>query len=404
VKICFLIRSLDIGGAQRQLVNLALGLDRRGHDVAVLTMYPDGEFAEILKAANVRVQSLNKRGRYDLIGFQYRLVDHLRRERPDILHSYLDAPNVFAGLARILMFKPPKIVWGLRVSSMPVSAYGKLGRMVRALEAMMSGQADLVIANSAAGRRHLIEKGYRSRDCVVIANGVDSRLFRIDPAARASTRLRWGVSDSDRVVALVGRFDPMKDHATFLRAMSLLRRRRDDLRVVIAGSGPREMKTEIRRNASELGLEDILIWQRETTADVVGIYNGIDLLCMTSSYGEGFPNVVAEAMLCGTPCIVCPTGDVEKIVGPFGRIVPAEDVHRLTDACDEALSDPNSASRAHSGRQHVAKSYSIERLVDVTEGVLCSLVAAPHSNEKHAIEVPDLLHGHTATDSRPPSD
>lgn len=95
MKIHFLIRGLAIGGAQRQLANPAIGLKERGHQITVLTMYPGGGFQGDLEAAGVRVVSLAKRNRYDVLGFFWRLVRLLRRERPDVLHGYLDAAKLF---------------------------------------------------------------------------------------------------------------------------------------------------------------------------------------------------------------------------------------------------------------------------------------------------------------------
>src|SRR5215470_14987403 len=93
MKILFLTRALDYGGAERQLITLASGLRRRGHHVAVAVFYEGGALEPDLKQAGVSVHSLRKAGRWDMIGFLLRLVRLVRHEKPDILHGYLAFQN-----------------------------------------------------------------------------------------------------------------------------------------------------------------------------------------------------------------------------------------------------------------------------------------------------------------------
>ena len=89
MKILFLFRSLNYGGAERQVTLLSKGLRERGHDVVVAVFYPGGPLEKDLEDADVRIRHLHKRGRWEVFGFLVRLIRVLREERPDILHSYI---------------------------------------------------------------------------------------------------------------------------------------------------------------------------------------------------------------------------------------------------------------------------------------------------------------------------
>ncbi len=102
MKILILCRSLDVGGAERQIVELAKGLRQRGHEVSVAVFYGGGPLEADLGTAGIQMHDLRKTGRWDIAGFAARLLRLLRAERPDVLHSYLTLPNLLATATRPL--------------------------------------------------------------------------------------------------------------------------------------------------------------------------------------------------------------------------------------------------------------------------------------------------------------
>jgi glycosyltransferase involved in cell wall biosynthesis len=120
MKICFLVRALTYGGAERQLVVLAKGLHARGHDVVVMVFYPGGPLEKDLLDAGVRIRSLAKRGRWDVLNFFFQLIRAVREERPDILHSYL---TEFVTVILKPVLPGLKVVWGIRVSNIDYRDY-----------------------------------------------------------------------------------------------------------------------------------------------------------------------------------------------------------------------------------------------------------------------------------------
>jgi len=374
MKITFLIRSLNYGGAERQLVALAKGLHERGHSVGVAVFYPGGPLEKDLREAGVPVRALDKLGRWDVLGFLWRLTRLLREERPDILHSYLVVPNLVTVMFKLL-FPRIKMVWGVRASNMDLSRYDWFIRMTYRLERLFSRFPDLIIVNSQAGRRDHFAHGFPKEKMVVIHNGIDTQRFCPNPGARRRGRAEWGVSEDEKLIGLVGRLDPKKDHPTFLKAAALLAQEREDVRFVCVGDGLADYRQELHKLGQELGLTERLIWAGARD-DISAVYNSLEIASSSSSYGEGFPNVIGEAMACGVPCVVTDVGDSAWIVGDAGVVVPPKNHHALADGWRDMLRrlGDHRLSLSEKARARVALHFDLDALVQKTSDLLKGLL------------------------------
>jgi len=169
----------------------------------------------------------------------------------------------------------------------------------------------------------------------VILNGIDTGAFTPDVAQRERLRAWWSVANDETLIGVGGRLHPMKDHRTFLRAAALLSRTHNRVRFACIGTGRSEYRRELLELSEQLGLREQVIWQPART-DMPSVYNALDILTL-SSYGEGFPNVVAEAMACGVPCVVTDVGDSAIIVGDTGVVVPPRDPDALAEGWKRML-------------------------------------------------------------------
>ena len=364
MRIAFLTRSLTAGGAERQLGILARAMAQKGHDVSIFSFYaaPHDRDAE----SKVKIVALGKAGRWHIATFLCRLIVAMRRERPDVIHSYLPTANCIAALIR--PFVPgAKLVFGVRSSDMQPAHYDRLERLVYWLEARLASRADLIIANSEAAKRHLAGRGYPAEKIVVIANGIDSSEFKPDPARRQTLRAGWLIAPDETVIGVAARFDPMKDHATFLEAFALLQPVEKRLRAVFVGGGSAELRRSLENRARKLGVFDRIVWAGPRT-DMAAVYNAFDLLCLPSAYGEGFPNVVAEAMACEIPCVVTDVGDSDAIVGDLGEVVPPRDAAALAAGLRAmiARSADDRRNLGEAARRKVIERHSIEQLTAAT--------------------------------------
>jgi glycosyltransferase involved in cell wall biosynthesis len=370
LRVFFLIRSLSTGGAERQLVLLASGLQKRGIEVTVVTFYPGGAMAEDLAQTGVRVYDLEKRGRWDLIGFVTRLARVIRRARPSILYCFLPTANILGAL----LGRPlgvGRVVLGVRASGLDYSQYDRFLHMEARLAALLSRRAHAVVCNSEAGKQQCIQEGYRAEQLTVIPNGIDTDRFRFDPMGRKRLRSVWRVGEDEVLVGIVARHDPMKDHSTFLQAASHLVSSGVRVRFVCVGRGLGAYAEMLRSLATTLRLDRHLSWVEETT-DLTPVYSSLDVLCSSSSMGEGFSNAIAEGMACERVCVVTDVGDSRRIVGDTGRVVAAQDPRSLAFAWREVMHMPlaERASLGAKARQRVREYFSVDHLVDRTQALL----------------------------------
>lgn len=374
MKILFLISSLALGGAERQLIELAKGLRQRGHRVAIAVSYAGYPLEAGLQQEGVELFDLNKRGRWDLAGYLTRLLAIVREYRPDVLHSYLTVPNLVAALFS-RAYESTAVVWGVRASDMRMEHYDWLARLTERSISLLASRTDGIIINSQAGFRHHLRLGFPESKMQVIDNGIDTDRFRRDTSGGVALRTHWGVQPGQRLVGLVGRLDPMKGHSVFLEAAAKIAARNTSLRFVCAGSGRTELSARLRAQANELGLQDRIIWQ-EAVSNPVSIYSALDGLCSASIFGEGFSNVIAEAMSCGTPCAVTDVGDSARIVGELGYIAQPGDVVSLQKALAALLEDLKSGQVDRQAlRNRIVDEFSLGKLVDRTEIALRQIIA-----------------------------
>ena len=244
-----------------------------GHSVSVAVFYGGGTYESELVQGGVRIINLSKRGRWDVLPFLYRLATLLRNENPEVLHSYLGVPNILAAMLKFLM-PGTHIVWGVRASNMDLFRYDSLSRFSYWLECRLSRFADLIIANSHAGRSHAVAHGFPAKRVAVIPNGIDTQRFRFDPQGRERIRAEWCIREDELLIGLVARIDPMKDHAMFLQAANLLAEQYPKLRFVCVGNGAPDYSEHLKQVAIALGLGERMIWAGALD-DMAAVYSAL---------------------------------------------------------------------------------------------------------------------------------
>jgi glycosyltransferase involved in cell wall biosynthesis len=383
-KIAFLIRSLDLGGAEKQLVTLAKALDIKGFDVTVLCFYANGPLETEFSGTKVKLLSLEKQGRWDIISFFRRLHQNIRYIQPNVLHSYLPDSNVIVIFLKPF-FSTTKVVWGIRHSNwgIPQSSTKRDKQIAKwdggwnfslYLERKLSHFADLIIANSYTGQKYHLSKHFPAEKMIVIPNGIDIEHFHPDPELGVSIRQEWGVSVNTILIGLIGRLAPMKDHPTFLKAAALLWQERQDVRFVCVGKEQQQdYAIELYELANQLGLTEQVIWAG-ARLEMPAVYNALNILVSTSAYGEGFSNVIGEAMACGKPCVVTDVGDSASIVGNQGIVVPPSDPQALKTAVMQLIAKLTTGNYAQTEiRQRIVENFSVPQLLVKTEDAILSL-------------------------------
>jgi glycosyltransferase involved in cell wall biosynthesis len=375
VRLFFLIRSLNIGGAERQLIELVKGLDKNILVITVGVFYHEGPLMEEIKDIHgINVISLNKRGRWEIIRFIIRFIKLLKVLQPDILYSFLPDANI-VGLIAGRLAGVKQIIWGVRASNMDVSRYDWLARISLRLSAFLSRFPNVIIANSYVGRSFHESIGYSNKRFHVIHNGINAERFKPDRNTGTRVRVEWGIDKKTVLIGIMARIDPMKDHPTFLKAVQNFIRRHNDVCFVCVGDGPVDYKEEIYLLSEELGLRDFVIWAG-LRSDMSAAYNALDIVTSSSSFGEGFSNVIGEAMACGVPCVVTDVGDSAIIVGETGIIVPPEDPQALADGWRSMLKRLNDKSYSikEMARARIVSHYNSEIFIQKTSRMFLSLL------------------------------
>jgi glycosyltransferase involved in cell wall biosynthesis len=371
MRILMSIPNLQSGGAERQFAALAAGLCALGHEVTAVALGRGGPLAAELGGA--RLVELNKSSRWDNLRVLAALGGLLRRERPHVHYAFLPSCTM-PGALLAPVFPRTRLVLGIRAAD--ANGQGRAGRVLLELEARLSPLADMVIANSEAGRSLCLARGFPPGRLRVVPNGVDTRRFRPDPEAGARLRDEWGVGEGRRLVGLVARLDPLKDHGTFLEAAAQLATLRPEARFVCVGGGPEEHAQALRGRAEALGLAERLVWAGER-ADMPAVYNALDVLCLSST-SEGCPNALLEAMSCGVPCAATNTGDTARILGGTGMVVPVGGAKALAAGLAALLERVEREGRRLGGlcRARAEAEFSLARMLGQTEALLAGLQEA----------------------------
>ncbi len=364
MKILFLARQLNIGGAERQLVILANELAARGHEVVIASYYPGGALSAKLDSSRVRLISLGKRSRWDLFSLYVKVVRVIRQERPDVLHGWMHTQNVAATLARIF-FPETKLFWCVRSSNLEM-VLDRVELFVVWLQSRLSGFADCVVVNSMAGLEHAVAGGIARAKMEFIPNGIDTSAFYPDPTEGKRVRDEWGVGDSEKVVGYVARFDPIKNHTLFLKAAGQIAAKRPDVRFVCIGHGKDTYVKGLKDLTRNLGIENRVQWL-QARPDVRAVYNALDVFC-SASFSEGFPNVIGEAMACGRHCVVTDVGDSGLVVGDTGVVVPSDKVAALAEGLLQKLDAGDTMNLR--ARQRILGNFTVAHLGDKTEQAL----------------------------------
>lgn len=373
IRVVLLIHRLDRGGAERQLITLANGLDKSIFKVWVVTFYDGGSMECCLSGdKGVVKKGLGRSSRWGAIGCFGRLINYLRHVKPHVVYGFMEVPSVMALMGGRVV--GARVIWGLRRSERKLLDYDWSERLSFHVGKWLSSMADLIIVNSERGKDDYTSLGYCKDRMVVIPNGIDTRMFYRDKIKGEALRRSWSLPDGTRVVGVVGRLHPMKGHEVFLEAAAEVSRRFSSVHFVCAGKGQKWFEEHLLKKSKELGVEGRIMWVGEVD-DMVALYSALDILCLPSVYGEGFPNVVGEAMSCEVPCVVTRVGDSEEIVGTSGLVVVPGDVSELVVSLSQMLTKSREEldKLGIQARKRIVERFDVSLMVDRTSLFLTKL-------------------------------
>lgn len=376
-RILHVITGLQTGGAEMMLWKL-LSLSREHHAQAVVSLMDEGTIGARIAGLDVPVYSLGLRAAAPSPARALSIRSLTRRFHPDLIMGWMYHGNLMASFAGLMATGKPPVLWSIRQA---LDAGDLWRRPVVKLGAFFSRRPDAIIYNSAVGAEQHASFGYQSAKPIVIPNGFDCAAFRPDPQARAEVRRELSIDEGAPLVGLVARYHPMKDHAGFLRAASLVAKQHPSVRFVLIGSGTRGQPA-LQTQAAELQIENRMIFLGERS-DMPRMTAALDIACSGSAWGEGFSNATGEAMACGVPCVVTEVGDGPYLVGQTGLCVPPSHPEALAGAMSRLIAAGPEYRRqlGAAARRRVQENFSLSSVVGRFESVFATYLA--HRNGNH---------------------
>ncbi|MBA31806.1 MAG: hypothetical protein CL748_04695 [Chloroflexi bacterium] len=335
MKILFTVRSLNIGGTERQIISMSSMLLNYGHEVEIARIYPNGDLEQ---NTGITLHNLSKN--FILRAFDIRNL--FINGNYDVVYSFLPNMNLLSSLVAktINKKKLPKIIWGIRSSSLNPDDYTKKVRFVYRLEKLFSNSPDIIITNSDAALQEYIEKGFPRKKIFSIPNIINHNYFKNVSSEKMSVYQEFEIPNNMKLIGVFARIHPMKDHMNLLRAISKINETENIYKnkiylICVGGVAAKEEKSNYYKNLLEFrNLNVKWIGERK---DIPRLMSACDLTVLPSDSGEGFPNSIAESMSCEIPIVATNIGDSKKIIKNFGKIVPIKDSESLSNSILEIL-------------------------------------------------------------------
>ena len=357
MKITHVIIGLGIGGAELMLKRLVEGLNGKdGMQHSVISLTDLGPVGQQLQDAGISVTALGMKNALSLPSTFFKLRRELKRQKPDIVQTWMYHADFLGGLAsKTLGVK--RIIWSVRNTF--IESRGKINFLFRKLCSYLSYwiPSQVIYVSNSARKEH-ISSGFNPHKSVVIGNGFDTSKYSFNEKKREMYRDELGLVNSDVAVFSVGRYVPAKDHHTFVQAVCEASKNNKNIRGILVG---RDISLEnFNLSKDEVSLF-IVLGER---SDVAGLLSAADVFCL-HSITEGFPNVLGEAMSVGLPCIVTRAGDAEIILNDIDSTFDIRDCFGISKRI--VFFAENKNTRKDQGRKNrkiVIDSYTLENVLD----------------------------------------
>lgn len=349
MRIAYMLTSLGIGGAERQVVSLAQHMAARGHPVAliVLRSRQREQWPTTLEPVYLGLH----KSPIGIIAGLMRARRFLRAFHPDLLHSHTYPANMIARALRLLGATPV-------VLSTIHNVYE--GGWLRMLAYRLTDGLTLhsTAVSAAAAQRYIRLKALPADKCTVLTNAIDTAGFAPISARRTQTRAQLNAGGFIWLAA--GRLSPAKDYPNLLAAFAQVHTVLPQTELWIAGEGNRTILRNLRHIIAQQGLESSvrLLGLRH---DMPALLDAADAFVLSSAW-EGMPLVVAEAMAIEKPVVATDVGGVRELVGDTALLVPAENHSALAQSMLSLMQESPAArqARGRAARQRIATAFNAE--------------------------------------------
>ncbi|NUY57660.1 glycosyltransferase [Salinivibrio sp. EAGSL] len=363
--VLHVIAGLGNGGAEAVLYRLCQ-FDKKNQHI-VISLMDQGKYGPLLEEIGVQVYCLDMPAGKIRFAALIKLYKLIRQLKPDVMQTWMYHADLIGGIiARLVGVK--NIVWGVHHTTLVKSESKRSTILIAKINALISSFIPREIIYCAEKSRQVQQSiGFSPKIGHVVPNGYNVDDFKPDSDAEMAFRQEVGLADETFLIGHVGRHHPFKDYPTLVNAVSLLTKEKSALKVAMVGGDLTADNIQLNQLIKDnICTEHITLLGRRD--DITAVMNGFDIFVLSSA-SEAFPNVLNEAMACGTPCITTDVGDAAIIVGDTGWVVPPKNPQALAKAMLEAMEEKQNnpqawQARKQACRERIVNNFSIEKMVE----------------------------------------
>ncbi len=334
MRIVHIITGLGDGGAEHTLYKICKYDNSNEHIVVSLNGLD--KYGPLLEKLGIKVYCLNLTI-ISIYKFIF-LIKLIRLSKPHIVQTWLVHADLLGGVAAKLC-GVENIIWNIRYSNLEIGKAKFFTIIIINLLAKLSFLIPKFIVVVSKKAIKVYEKqGYDKKKFIFIPNGYDLAILKPNNFQKSDFRKKYSIKKEIPLIGNVARYDPKKGHLNLMHALSLLKLKNINFFCVFIGSNITKDNLELTSEIERLSLENHVKLLGQNN-NIIEVMNGLDVYVHSSIYGEGFPNVVAESMACGTPCVVTDVGDASLIVGKTGWVIPPNNSKKLAYTIEKALNE-----------------------------------------------------------------
>lgn len=368
-KIIHIINNFSYGGAEMMLYKLLLKTNLKYWQPYLICLNEEGGLRSKFEQLNIPIEVLGlPRGKVNLQGFN-KLINILIKIKPDIVQGWMYHSNLASTVGILITSPNTPLVWNIPQSLSNLKNEKKSTAKIIRLLSFLSWFPQKIIYNSQTSAKQHEKIGYQQSKSLPFPDGFLVDIFKPSTSAYQQLRQELKLPSSTIIIGRIARYHPMKDYVNLLEAGAKLLTKNNQVHFVLVGPNIDYNNEELMPKITELGINNNvhLLGIRDDTPELNA---GFDVACTTSAWGEGFPNVVGEAMACGVPCVVTDVGDSAWLVGDTGLVVPPSNSDALAEAWQKLINNPQlRQDLGTKARQRIVDNFALEKIVSNYENL-----------------------------------